>query len=121
MTGPLSETIKIGERIVDDVVVLDIGGRMTLEAQESQLSGLVRQRVAAGYRGFVLNLADVPYCDTRGLAELIVSLTIAEGSQGILKLVNVQPFVYKLLDTSGLTGSFQMFDSMEAGLKSFES
>ena len=42
MTGPFSETMTIGERIVDNVVVLDIGGRMTLEAQESQLSGLVR-------------------------------------------------------------------------------
>ncbi len=32
----------------------------------------------------------MPYCDTRGLAELIVSLTIVEGAQGTLKLVNVQ-------------------------------
>ena len=100
--------------------MLDIGGRMTLEAQESQLSGLVRQRVAGGYKAFVLNLGDVPYCDTLGLAELIVSLTIAEGSKGTLKLVNVQPHVYKLLDTAGLIPSFQMFDSVETGLKSFE-
>ena len=121
MTGPFSEVMTIGERIVDDVVVLDISGRMTLEAQESQLSGLVRRRMAAGYKRFVVNLGDVPYCDTRGLGELIVSLTIAEGSHGTLKLVNVQPYVYKLLDRAGLVASFQMFDSMEAGLKSFES
>ena len=101
MTETFSETMTIRERIVDDVVVLDIGGRMTLEAQESQLSGLVRQRVAAGYKGFVVNLRAVPYCDTRGLAELIVSLTIAEGAKGTLKLVNVQAYVYKLLCARG--------------------
>ena len=68
-----------------------------------------------------MDLGEVPYCDTRGLAGLIVSLTIAEGSKGTLKLVNVQPRVQKLLDIAGLRSVFPMFDSMEAGLKSFES
>ena len=109
------------ERVLHDVVVLEINGRMTIEAQQSELSGLVKQRIAAGYHAFLFNLGGVPYCDTRGLAELIVSLTIVEGAQGTLKLVNVPPHVYKLLDTAGLAVSFQIFDSIETGLRSFES
>ena len=50
MMAPFSKTMRISERIVNDVVVLDIGGRMTLEAEGAQLSGLVRQRVAWGIR-----------------------------------------------------------------------
>ena len=46
---------------------------------------------------------------------------ITEGSKETIKLVNLQPCVYKLLDTSGLAGSFEMLDSMEVGLNSFES
>ncbi len=46
---------------------------------------------------------------------------ITEGSKETLKLVNLQPYVYKLLDTSGLAGSFEMLDSMELGLNSFAS
>ena len=86
----------IRERIVGDVVVFDIGGRMTIEGRGSDLNGLVRQRIAAGHRSFLLNLGAVPYCDTRGLAELIASLTLAEGVEAQLKLANVRPYVYKL-------------------------
>ena len=53
--------------------------------------------------------------------KLIVSLTVAEEVKGQLKLVNVRPHVYKLLDTAGLTQVFSMFDSIADGLKSFES
>ncbi len=38
---------------------------------------------------------------------------ITEGSKETLKLVNLQPYVYKLLDTSGLAGSFEMLDSLD--------
>ena len=72
MARPVPETMTVAECVEGDVVVLEICGRMTSESRESELSGLVRQRVAAGYRAFLLNLGDVPYCDTRGLAELIV-------------------------------------------------
>ena len=78
---PVPETMTMTERVLHDVVVLEINGRMTIEAQQSELSGLVKQRIAAGYHAFLFNLGGVPYCDTRGLAELIVSLTIVEGAR----------------------------------------
>lgn len=112
--------MKISEQIVDEVVVLEIAGRMAIENQ-SELTGLVTKRIATGHRGFLVNLGDVPYCDSRGLAELIRSFTLAKDVQGQLKLVNVQPHLHKLLDTAGLAQTFPMFDSMADGLKSFES
>ena len=51
---PIPATMTIRERIVDDVVVLDIGGRVTIEAQESELSGLVRRRMAGGFKRFLV-------------------------------------------------------------------
>ncbi len=46
---PVPEAMTISEQIVGYVVVLNIGGRMAIEA-ESELSGLVRRRIAAGYQ-----------------------------------------------------------------------
>ena len=46
MARPVPETMTVAECVEGDVVVLEICGRMTSESRESELSGLVRQRVA---------------------------------------------------------------------------
>ena len=118
---PFSETMKIAEVVENNVVILEINGRMTLETQDSELSGLVKKRLAGGHRSFLVNLHSVPYCDTQGLAELVATLTMTQDAKAALRLVNVRPYVYTLLNTAGLIGLFQVFDSIETGLKSFES
>ena len=72
----------VSERLVGDVVVLMVVGRMTVETRESILTRAVKSRLADDSRGFVVNLGEVPYCDTRGLAELILSLTMVERNEG---------------------------------------
>ena len=111
----------VTERLVDGVVVLIVIGRMTVETRESVLTRAVKGHLADGSRAFVVNLSEVPYCDTRGLAELILSLTMVERKEGALKLAQVQPRVLTLLETTGLLGVFDMFDTEREALASFRS
>ena len=115
------DTMTVTERLIDGVVVLMVVGRMTVETRESILTGLVKGRLADDLRAFVVNHGEVPYCDTRGLAELILSFTMVERKEGALKLAQVQPRVMTLLETTGLLGVFEMFDTEREALASFRS
>ena len=115
--GP--DTMTVTDRVVDDVVVVRVVGRMTVETRESALTGLVKSRLAEGSRSFVVNLVEVPSCDTRGLAELILSLTLVERQDGGLRLAQVQPHVMTLLETTALDSVFKVFDTEREALASF--
>ena len=121
VTGRAPDTMTVTERLIDGVVVLMVVGRMTVETGESALTRLVKARLGDGSRAFVVNLGEVPSCDTRGLAELILSLTMVERKEGALKLAQVQPRVMTLLETTGLLGVFEMFDTEREALASFRS
>ena len=121
LTARTPDTMTVSERLVGDVVVLMVVGRMTVETRESILTRAVKSRLADDSRGFVVNLGEVPYCVTRGLAELILSLTMVERNEGTLKLARVQPRVMTLLKTNGLLGVFEMFDTEREALASFGS
>ena len=109
----------VTHRIVDDVVVIRVVGRMTAETRESMLTKLVKSQLAAGSRSFIVNLGEVPSCDTRGLAELILSLTLVERNDGALKLAHVQSHVLTLLETTALLTVFEVFDTEREALTSF--
>ena len=94
---------------------------MTVETRESTLTRLVKGRLADSFRSFVVNLGQVPYCDTRGLAELVLSFTMVERADGALKLAQVQSRVATLLETTGLLSVFEVFDAEREALASFRS
>ena len=117
----LPDTMTVTDRVVDGVVVLTVVGRMTVETRESALTQLVKSRLADSFRSFVVNLSQVPYCDTRGLAELVLSFTMVERAGGALKLAHLQPRVATLLETTALLGVFEVFDTEREALASFRS
>ena len=120
-TSGSHETMTVTDRVVDGVVVLTVVGRMTVETRESTLTRLVKGRLADSFRSFVVNLGQVPYCDTRGLAELVLSFTMVERADGALKLAQVQSRVATLLETTGLLSVFEVFDTEREALASFRS
>lgn len=80
-----------------DVLVVEIGGRLTLGEPVDRFGEIV-----ARSRNVVLNLSALEYLDSAGLGELI-----ALSRQAMLRLVNVPKRVSDLLQ---LTGSQALFD-----------
>ena len=119
VAGQAFDTMAVTHRTVDGTVVLRVVGRMTTETLESSLTRAVKSCLADGSRSLVVNLGEVPSCDTRGLAELVLSLTTVEQTGGELKLAHVQPHVITLLETTGLLSVFDVFDTEREALAGF--
>ncbi len=111
----------ITERRRDDVVILDIDGKILLGEGDVQLREAIRRLLQSGARKILLNLANVPYMDSAGLGELVRAYTTVRREGGELKLLNLTARIQDLLTITKLISVFESFDSEDAALKSFTS
>ncbi len=109
----------IKERRVNDVVILDIEGKILLGDGDVQLREAIHRLLQSGAKKIVLNLADVPYIDSAGLGEIVRCYTTTRREGGELKLLNLTSRIRDLLTITKLITVFESFDSEDAALKSF--
>ncbi len=113
--------MQIDERPVDDVIVLDLKGKITLGDGDQLLKDKVNSLVNQGQRKILLNLAGVPYIDSAGLGEIVRTYTTVSRQGGSLKLVNLTKRITDLLSITKLLTVFETFDSEPEALQSFAS
>jgi anti-sigma B factor antagonist len=111
--------MKIDERIVEDVVVLDVQGRITLGEGDEVLKDKVNSLTNQGLKNIVLNLAEVPYVDSAGLGEIVRTYTTVSRQGGSLKLLNLTKRITDLLSITKLLTVFETFDSEGEAVQSF--
>src|SRR5262245_16137406 len=104
-------------RRLDDVVVLDLSGRITIGEGTLILRDSIKKLLDDGDRKFLLNLADVDYIDSSGLGELVTSFTTVRNQNGRLKLLNLTRRVRDLLQITKLLTVFETFDNEAEALK----
>ena len=114
----MSMTLK--PRRIDDVVILDLSGRITIGEGTLVLRNEILKRLDAGDAKFLLNLADVDYIDSSGLGELVFSFTIVRNKNVQLKLLNLTRRVRDLLQITKLLTVFDTFDSETEALKTLQ-
>ena len=107
-------------RRLDDVVILDLSGRITIGEGTIILRDNILKLLAAGDRKFLLNLTDVDYIDSSGLGELVTSFTTVRNQSGQLKLLNLTRRVQDLLQITKLLTVFETFTSEAEALKTFK-
>src|SRR5712691_8417773 len=105
-------------RRLDDVVILDLSGRITMGEGTLVLRDQVQKLLAAGDRKFLFNLADVDYIDSSGLGELVTAFTTVRNHEGQLKLLNLTRRVHDLLQITKLLTVFETFNSETEAIKS---
>lgn len=104
-------------RRVDDVVILDLDGRLTLGSDSLQEAVLAI--LDGGDHKILLNMAEVQYMDSTSVGELIVGYTSATSSGGDLKLLDLPPRIHELLRIHHLIKVFEVFEDEEAAVASF--
>jgi anti-sigma B factor antagonist len=112
--------MKITNREVDHVTILDINGRIVLGAETETLRTAVRQLVGKGKKKIILNLAGVDYIDSSGVGELVSSFTAVRNSGGELKLLNLTQKVQDVLNVTKLYTVFDVRDDEFKAVKSFD-
>jgi anti-sigma B factor antagonist len=111
--------MQIEERIVDDVTVLDLKGKMTLGEGDELLKDKINSLVSQGHSKIVLNLEAVPYIDSAGLGEIVRTYTSISRQGGKLKLLNVSKRIQDLLVITKLITIFDSYENEGEAVASF--
>ncbi|OFW11615.1 MAG: anti-anti-sigma factor [Acidobacteria bacterium RIFCSPLOWO2_02_FULL_67_36] len=113
--------MQIDERIVNDVTILDLKGKMTLGEGDELLKDKINSLIQQGRKQLVLNLAAVPYIDSAGLGEIVRTYTTVSRQGGKLKLLHLTKRITDLLAITKLLTVFETYESEPDALKSFSS
>ena len=113
-------SMSLNIRRLDDVVILDLSGRITIGEGTLVLRDHIQKLLNGGDQKFLLNLADVDYIDSSGLGELVTSFTTVRTRGGHLKLLNLTRRVRDLLQITKLLTVFETFDNETEALKSLK-
>jgi anti-sigma B factor antagonist len=111
--------VNISERVVGDVTVLELQGKLALGDGVEQLRSTVNGLVAQGRTRIILHLEGVPFVDSAGLGEIVRAHTTAKRTSGALKLVRPTQRIIDLLTITKVRNILDTHDSEESALKSF--
>ncbi len=111
--------MEIQERTIQDVVVLDLTGKLTIGEGDELLKERISNLIQQGHRNLLLNLEGVPYVDSAGLGEIVRTYTTVSRQGGKLKLVNLTKRITDLLAITKLLTVFETYESEDEAVRSF--
>jgi anti-sigma B factor antagonist len=111
----------ISQRIVGDIVVIDLSGRLTLGDGTERLRDKINSILHQGHRKLILNLAAVDYLDSAGLGEIVGTYATVRRQGGSLKLLGLTSRIRDLLSITKLLTVFETFDAENDAVRSFSS
>ena len=111
--------MEIQERTLENVVILDLTGKLTIGEGDELLKERINSLMQQGHRNLLLNLEGVPYVDSAGLGEIVRTYTTVSRQGGKLKLVNLTKRITDLLAITKLLTVFDTFESEAEAISSF--
>jgi anti-sigma B factor antagonist len=117
--GKTPVKMRTNTRQVEDIVIVDVSGRITVGEGNVMLREVVRQLVEAGHKKIAMNLHEVGYVDSSGIGELVKAYTTVRNQGGQLKLVNPSKRVQDLLHMTKLSAVFSIEADEASAIQSF--
>jgi len=111
--------VKLNTRLIGDVYVVDVAGRVTLGEGSNELGETLRGLAAKGHKKILVNLAEVSYIDSSGIGELVSGLSTMAKLGGQLKLLSLTKRVKDLLLITKHYTVFDVHDDEAAAIRSF--
>lgn len=106
----------------DGVTIVDLRGRSTIDAGESELlDSLLQKLVAKGVRKLLLNLADLTQIDSSGLSVIVGTCASLRRQGGDLKVLCPRGLVLEVLKVLRLLETISNFEDEAQALASFRS
>ncbi len=101
------------------VTLILLQGKITIGEGDVRLRKCIQEVLDDGANKIILDLNDVSYMDSSGVGELVASYTTITNRGAQLRLANLKPKIYGLLQLTALVTVFQIYDSTEDALQSF--
>jgi anti-sigma B factor antagonist len=112
--------LKISNREVSGVTVLDLDGRIVLGEESNALREGVKNLLTGNKNKIVLNMKNVTYIDSAGLGTLVAAFHSARNQGYTLKLANLGSKFQEVLQVTKLITVFDVFDNETAAIQSFK-
>jgi len=106
-------------RLVKDVTILDLEGKIRIGGETQALRTQVQALSAAGVRSLLLNLTKITEIDSCGIGELVVAYTTVTKRGGKVKLLGLNPRVHSLMSMTKLLTLFEVFKDENTAVESF--
>jgi anti-anti-sigma factor len=100
-------------------VVLTLSGEMRMSDGDLALGRYMDEVLAAGVRSVVIDLANVSYIDSSGVGRLVAEAKRLRQSGGALRLAGLTARSQQLLATLNLKALFEVYDDVDAAVRSF--
>jgi anti-sigma B factor antagonist len=116
--GGKTMQLKLSNRVVDGVFIVDCNGRIVFGEEASAIREFVKTALAQ-HKQIVLNLKNTTYIDSGGLGTMVGLYTSAHAAGGDVKLAQLTDRVGQLLQVTKLVTVFESFETEDAAVKSF--
>jgi anti-sigma B factor antagonist len=106
------------EKKLDKVNMLSLSGRLdaySATEMEKKLDSLIE----GGQTRLVIDLEKLEYISSSGLRVFLAALKKVKKEQGDIKLACMKPFIREVFDIAGFSQLFNIFDTTEAAVSSF--
>lgn len=117
----IMRNIEITEHSENNILILNINGRIVFGEGSNLLHKLLREIVERGEKNLLLDFLNVNYIDSSGLGELVGGYVAMKKIGGEIKLVNLTPNVFELMQLTRLSKVFEIYTSRQNALESFDS
>jgi anti-sigma B factor antagonist len=113
--------MEITQRTIDEkTCVISLNGTLNARSAD-QVKEAFREAAGKGMRQVVLNLGDVPFIDSSGLAALVSGLKTLNEKEGGLKLASLQSQADLLFKLTMFDKVFEIFADDDSAIQAFAS
>ena len=107
-------------RTIGSVNVIDLDGRLTVVAKETDgMGAAIRDLLHAGRKRILLNMENVAWIDSSGLGVLVAHYKRALERGGVIKILRPSQKVRTILVASKLDDVLELFDDENEAIGSF--
>ena len=111
--------MKISQRQVGDVTILEPKGKITIGAGDVALRDAIETATRAGNAKLLLDLHGVSKMDSSGLGELVAAHNTVAGEGGTIRLMKLPSKLYNVMGITQIVSVFDVFDDEQEAVGSF--
>jgi anti-sigma B factor antagonist len=112
--------MKVDVRHVDDVIIVDLEGRLVLGVGDEILRDVMNELLAEDWKKILLNLREVRIIDSSGIGEVVASWKLAERFGAAVKLLRPGPHIQRTLRLTQLLPLLEVFEDESTAVASFQ-
>jgi len=115
----MAPRIKISERRLGDVTILDLRGRLVFDEGDASIVEHIDLLIGQGRIQIILNLQGVGYIDSAGVGAIVAKFVTLRKRGGDLKLLRLSYRVRRVIKIAHLLTVFETFESEDLAVRSF--